>query len=186
MSPRPGWRNGIRGRLKPVCPKGHRGSTPLSGTCHPLLPRGDSAAGADKRDGRVSRQSGAPRRWSFKHLRFIGPLPIPSRSFRRPVPKRGVEDLCSFGPLTKATTAGGREGKVQHCTQAGFVCDHKRPNDLLRSQNGVVSNHNRADDRSDCDRLRFGSVGSSTAARRFGVRESCWCGRRHRAVSRRR
>ena len=32
MSPTPGWRNGIRGRLKPVCPKGHRGSTPLSGT----------------------------------------------------------------------------------------------------------------------------------------------------------
>jgi hypothetical protein len=31
--PQPGWRNGIRGRLKPVCPQGHRGSTPLSGTC---------------------------------------------------------------------------------------------------------------------------------------------------------
>src|SRR5688500_4525311 len=35
--PRPGWRNGIRGRLKPVCPQGHRGSTPLLGT-HLLVP----------------------------------------------------------------------------------------------------------------------------------------------------
>jgi hypothetical protein len=34
---RPGWRNGIRGRLKPVCPKGHRGSTPLSGTTFALV-----------------------------------------------------------------------------------------------------------------------------------------------------
>lgn len=28
----PGWRNGIRGRLKPVWPQGRRGSTPLPGT----------------------------------------------------------------------------------------------------------------------------------------------------------
>jgi hypothetical protein len=29
---RPGWRKGIRGRLKPVCSQGHGGSTPLPGT----------------------------------------------------------------------------------------------------------------------------------------------------------
>src|SRR5215207_10468216 len=44
-APRPGWRNGIRGRLKPVCPKGHRGSTPLSGTFCRLLAEARGSAG---------------------------------------------------------------------------------------------------------------------------------------------
>jgi hypothetical protein len=107
MSPRPGWRNGIRGRLKPVCPKGHRGSTPLSGTGHLLFPREGpgspprnvvvkSAWSSDFPVARVSSILGFGAGCRDPHAPFGG------------CAGRGVEHLCSFGPLTKATTAGGR------------------------------------------------------------------------------
>jgi hypothetical protein len=78
--PQPGWRNGIRGRLKPVCPQGHRGSTPLSGTFSVGCPR-DFSVGPAWANHPPS-QARAPARPNH------GPTRVPPRSHARSRPLR--------------------------------------------------------------------------------------------------
>ena len=133
MSPRPGWRNGIRGRLKPVCPKGHRGSTPLSGTALslPLFPREGPGSAPPKHGGRVRLESGLSRRSGFKHLRFRGALPGPSRSLPRPVPEGE----------SKAYVLAAHSCRLQVQLIHWVVCDHRGPDALASGLKRFVCDH---------------------------------------------
>jgi hypothetical protein len=90
--PQPGWRNGIRGRLKPVCSQGHRGSTPLLGT----------VLDATLRVARVTLQPA-----DFVVTRGRKSASTPSSSVRRRVIRRPVSaSSCSARRRMPRTKAG--------------------------------------------------------------------------------
>ena len=163
MSPRPGWRNGIRGRLKPVCPKGHRVRLP-SPARSVLLPREVLGNAPQNVVVKPARPEDFSVRLGFKHLRFCGALPRASRPFG--LCRGGRRRPRSFGRLTRASK---RRGSGVGSPGPKVVNNNTRSGHVL-----VVNDH------------FLGKSRCARAVRRCGVPGSCWSGRRRRVGSLRR